>query len=222
MTSFARVSFPIALLSALCACSQSSSSPSATKQLSPTALAHLLREPGGLAACAQLVGTCSYTHTPYPIVRPDLKALASLSSVIVLGTLSKKVSELSPDGDDIWTTWTVAPWRVFKGLVPAGGLKFEASGGFITFANGTSAEVITTEWARLQPDKPFLMFLRKHPDGVYTVMNGADGLVSASDAAHLESLASFEDGPHPVVDEVKGLSLATMSAKLKALLAESK
>lgn len=194
-----------------------------SNKLSPPRLRDLLRSPGGLAKCAELVGNCIIEKEQNLFARVNLRTLTEYSSLIVTGAIENQRSELDNEWNTISTRYTVRPENIIKGAA-SGNITLTVQGGRYEFSNGTAAEIATTEWKQLKIGQRYTFFLKQNPANEYIPTNGVEALfrLSTKDGT-AEVLASRETGtgPHPIIEEVKGLAPGALTAKVQTILSRS-
>lgn len=112
------------------------------------------------------------------IVYADLSALAKSSAAVVIGTPKENISTLSPDGKSITLEYTVNLEYGYKGTLQAGKIiRVSLPGGKVMFEDGTTAEIRTPWFKKMQNGTTYLLFLNEAPGGGSFVTTGeAQGL----------------------------------------------
>lgn len=140
--------------------------------------------------------------------------------MIFIGALEKQYSELDEQSNIITTLYTVRVEKLLKGSA-TGNIVFRTLGGRHEFVNGTTAELATTEWKQLKIGQKYALFLKLNPINEYIPTNGIEALfrLSTKDGA-MDALVAHErgTGPHPIIEEVKGLAPSALTAKVQTIL----
>jgi hypothetical protein len=114
----------------------------------------------------------------------DIESLTKNSADVVVGVASSNASEVSPDGQLIVTDYRVNMTNVLKGKVNSGSdITVHLPGGRVEFEDGTSAEVITPNFERMENDKKYVLFLGKEQgdNNRYILTGGSQGLFEVTD-----------------------------------------
>ena len=134
---------------------------------------------GGLREAARIKGNYVSTHIVESPVYSGLEALASHSSLIIVGTPSRNVCHLPPNGIRLTTDYDVEVQDVIKGDLKQGDtVTVSLPGGRVEFEDGTSAEIRAPEFRKMENHKTYLLFLfeQKGRPGTYKVVGGPQGL----------------------------------------------
>ncbi len=190
------------------------------RQLSPITIRNLLREPGGLEACAKLAGHFVVNRNRHLFARATLGTLTDASSLILIGRVSDSKASLIEEGDSILTTYTIVPEAILKGSA-TGNIVVSALGGTITFPDGTSAQILTPETQATKVGSRYCFFLKAGNDGEKEFTNGEESIFALMGTnGVVQSAASQSSGPHPVVDEIKGMAPIAFITRVQALVAQ--
>ncbi|MDX6696295.1 MAG: hypothetical protein QOF02_3898 [Blastocatellia bacterium] len=108
----------------------------------------------------------------------DLKELSDNSSAIIIGLPQENVSQLTPDGKSLNLNYKVLVEYVYKGKVKKGDIiNVSLPGGKIVFDDGTSAEVQTPWFRKMQGGHAYALFLTPSlTAGTYNTTGEAQGL----------------------------------------------
>lgn len=112
------------------------------------------------------------------MVYNDLDELAKNSAAVIIGTPKENISTLSSDGKSISLNYTVNVEYVYKGaLQPGRTIIISLPGGKVMFEDGTTAEIRTPWFKKMQNETAYLLFLNDAPNGESFVTTGeAQGL----------------------------------------------
>jgi len=193
-------------------------SPATEKELSPITIRNLLRQPGGLESCAKLVGHFVIRDKRPLLSRSSLTTLTDTSPLILIGRVADSKASLIEDGDSILTTYTIVPEMALKGIAN-GNLMVRVRGGTITFAEGTSAQIITQETEEIRVGGRYCLFLKNGQNTDKVLTNGEESVFGLTDSA-TRSAATQSLGSHPIVDETRSMSPAQLIAKVQAIVSQ--
>jgi hypothetical protein len=91
----------------------------------------------------------------------DLAELNANSSAVIIGTPLDNIMNLTPDGTSVTIDYKVRVEYVYKGGVREGGLvTVSLPGGMVRFADGSSAEVRTPWFKKMQHGTAYALFLK--------------------------------------------------------------
>jgi hypothetical protein len=109
---------------------------------------------------------------------PGLDQLVGNSAAVVIGIAQQNVCRLSPDGEHISIDYQVKVEYVYKGTVRQGNtITVSLPGGMVHFADGTSAEVRTPWFKKMQQGATYLLFLNQAAaDQPFVTTGAAQGL----------------------------------------------
>jgi hypothetical protein len=127
---------------------------------------------GGYREAARIKGHYVGTFDPYwDWFRADLESLTKHSAAVLVGTPKSSHVQLSPGGDLITTEYEVSVREVLKGaFAPGDSVKVSLPGGRVEFEDGTSAELNTPDFERMDNNRSYLLFLTMNT-------NGSDALI---------------------------------------------
>lgn len=197
------------------------SAQSAGQKISPQKLTQLLREPNGWENAARLAGHISVDGELRSINTFDMKSAIARSELVAVGTVTTKKSEIFDDESEIFTNYTMHVNTLLKGTVNASGnVAFSIVGGYVCFANGTSAEITTMAWRYIEVGKPYLAFLYKSSpsEDTFSITGGVEGLGRlTSPAGGFELAADLDKGrPHAISDRPKSMTLSDLANMIKS------
>lgn len=104
-----------------------------------------------------------------------LKDLTKAADVVIIGTVKSNVSKLSADERKITINYRLIADKVYKGNLNEGD-EFTVSlpGGKVAFTDGSTAEINTPWFKKMQNDKTYLLFLKQGEP--FTTIGGPRGL----------------------------------------------
>lgn len=141
---------------------------------------------GGLREGARIKGHYVATDLVNGWLMYDLESLANSSVAIIIGTPSSASSRLTASGDGIITEYKISVDQVFKGNLTGKELSLITPGGKVTFEDGTSAEIRTTDLGPIKEHRRYIFFLRASDDTpeAFGLTGGGQGLfeLSSSDS----------------------------------------
>jgi hypothetical protein len=126
-------------------------------------------------------------HPNRTLVCADLSELARNSSVVIIGTAADNISALSPDGKSITLDYKVNVEYVYKGALKKGQtVTVSLPGGKVMFEDGSTAEVRTPWFKKMQNGTTYLLFLSDAP--------GGRSFFTTGEAQGLFEIPTTEDG----------------------------
>ena len=107
----------------------------------------------------------------------DLEQLAGHSGSVLIGTAQKNVCRLSPDGKSSTINYDVKIEYVMKGNLKSDShITVKLPGGSVAFPDGSSAEVRTPWFRKMQEGATYLLFLTDVGSGTYLTTGQAQGV----------------------------------------------
>lgn len=149
------------------------------REPSPGQIKAALRR-GGIREAAKLKKHYEDTFDPnWDWAQLDIEGLTKNSLAVVTGVPMTSSTQLSADGQLIVTNYTFAVQEVLKGDIrPASSIKVSLPGGIIEFGDGTSAELKTPGFDKMENGRTYLLFLSEDApnSGVLVLTAGPQGL----------------------------------------------
>ena len=106
-----------------------------------------------------------------------LSGLAGDSTAVIIGTPQTNMSRLTPDGMNITLDYRVKVEYVYKGALREGDLvTVSLPGGMVKFDDGSTAEVRTPGFRKMQDGKTYALFLTPKGGGAFVPTGGAQGV----------------------------------------------
>lgn len=171
---------------------------------------------GGLRAVAKRYGHYVTSSPQTSWAQYKLEALVQSSDLIVEAIPTLKSTYLAPNGEQIFSRFSLLPRRVLKANdISTENLIIEVIGGKVTFEDGTSAEVAAELPKDLANGGSFLFFLKKSESGLIPI-GDYQGVISmnwehSTVAPHAQDWA-------PVSEDIKGLSPQDLLEKVDRLV----
>ena len=107
----------------------------------------------------------------------DLSGLAGDSTAVIIGTPQTNISQLTPDGMSITLDYRVKVEYVYKGALREGDfVTVSLPGGMVKFEDGSTAEVRTSGFRKMQDGKTYALFLTPKGRGAFVPTGGAQGV----------------------------------------------
>ena len=135
---------------------------------------------GGYREAARLKGHYIGTADPtWDWANFNLEELTKTSAAVIVGVPQTSIVQLSPTGDQITTNYKVKVESVIKGNLAASNVvEVSMLGGRVEFEDGTSAEVQTPDFERMQNGKRYILFLYANRNGseIFLLTGGPQGL----------------------------------------------
>jgi hypothetical protein len=107
----------------------------------------------------------------------NLSALVGDSSAVLIGTPQTNISRLTADGTNITLDYTVKVEYVYKGsLRESDIITVSLPGGMVKFEDGSSAEVRTPGFRKMQDGKTYALFLAGKANNSFVPVGGPQGI----------------------------------------------
>lgn len=135
-------------------------------------------------AGAKLVGYKLWNVAPTYM---DIDEVTRRSSAVVVGTVTHNMSRLSGDEREMFIDSTVSVNQVLKGnLKPGDSVTVSIPGGALDFADGTSVEVRTPWFKKMQKGQNYILFLTPG-GGTFATVGGPQGVFTLPSNGLVES-----------------------------------
>ena len=103
----------------------------------------------------------------------DLARLADSSSAVIIGIPQRNVTNLTPDGRSVTIDYEVRVEHSFRGSLRQGSaITVSLPGGMVAFEDGSTAEIRTPWFRKMQEGKAYALFLRPRGWGNSFVTTG--------------------------------------------------
>ena len=171
---------------------------------------------GGLKEAATLKRHYIATEDPnWDWANFNLEQLTKTSVAVIVGVPQTSVVQLSPTGDKITTNYRVKVENVIKGrLVASNIVEVSMLGGRMEFEDGTSAEIQTPGFERMQNGKRYILFLYANRNGseILLITGGPQGLFELGSDAKVKPHARRTDH---VVKEIEHKNIDSLLEELR-------
>jgi hypothetical protein len=171
---------------------------------------------GGLKEAAKLKRHYIGTEDPnWDWANFNLEQLTKTSAAVIVGVPQTSVVQLSPTGDKITTNYKVKVEKVIKGhLVASNIVEVSMLGGRVEFEEGTSAEIQTPGFKRMQNGKRYILFLYANRNGseIFLLTGGPQGLFELARDGKIKPHARPTDH---VAKEIEHKSLESLLTELR-------
>jgi len=129
--------------------------------------------------------TGRYVKSEDPSTAPRYQSLGqigNLSSVVIVGDAQTNACRLSADGKSISINYEVEVREALKGNYKAGDvITVSLPGGRVSFEDGTTAEVRTSWFKKMENGKSYVLFLSAGTQGGFVATGGAQGVYGLSE-----------------------------------------
>jgi len=171
---------------------------------------------GGLKEAAKLKRHYIATEDPnWDWANFNLEQLTKTSVAVIVGVPQTSVVQLSPTGDKITTNYKVEVENVIKGhLVASDIVEVSMLGGRMEFEDGTSAEIQTPGFERMQNGKRYILFLYANRNGseIFLLTGGPQGLFELGSDAKVKPHARPTDH---VVKEIEHKNIDSVLREIR-------
>ena len=107
----------------------------------------------------------------------SLAALVVDSAAVLIGTPQTNISKLTPDGTNITLDYQVKVEYVYKGnLRESDIVTISLPGGMVKFEDGSTAEVRTPGFRKMQDGKTYALFLATKANNAFVPIGGPQGI----------------------------------------------
>ena len=107
----------------------------------------------------------------------SLSALVGESATVLIGTPQTNISKLTADGTNITLDYQVKVEYVYKGNLREGDIvTISLPGGMVKFEDGTTAEVRTPGFRKMQDGKTYALFLATKAKNAFVPVGGPQGI----------------------------------------------
>lgn len=216
---------PIVILTVLCVLtliftnaftSVTQSHPQKSREKSePKKLVEAIRR-GGYREAAKLKGHYVGTADPnWDWANFNFEELTKRSAAVIVGVAQTSIAQLSPTGDQITTNYTVKVENVIKGNLAASNIvEVSMLGGRVEFEDGTSAEIQTPDFERMQNGKRYILFLYANRNGseIFLLTGGPQGLFELASDGKVKPHARPTD---QVAKEIEYKSIDSLLGELR-------
>lgn len=135
--------------------------------------------------------TGRYVRTEEPASAPQYQGMenvSNLSSAVIIGTAQSNACRLSADGKKITIDYKVKVQDVLKGNLKTGEIvTVSLPGGRISFEDGTTAEVRTPWFKKMENGKTYVLFLTGGDQGVFVTTGGPQGVYGMSEGEEIKT-----------------------------------
>lgn len=171
---------------------------------------------GGYREAARLKGHYVGTEDPtWDWANFNLEELTKTSAAVIVGVPQTNVAQLSPTGDALTTNYKVKVENVIKGnLAATNVVEVSMLGGRVEFEDGTSAEILTPNFERMQNGKRYILFLYPNRNGseIFLLTGGPQGLFELASDGKVKAHARHTDH---VAKEIEYKSIDSLLAELR-------
>lgn len=118
------------------------------------------------------------TESPVPPGRyANLSALVSESTAVIIGTPQTNISRLTADGTNITLDYQVKVEYVYKGILRENDIvTISLPGGMVKFEDGSTAEVRTPGFRKMQDGRTYALFLAPKNNKAFVPTGGPQGI----------------------------------------------
>jgi hypothetical protein len=126
-----------------------------------------------------------FVRTEEPSALPpsqSVEEISHLSSAVIIGTTESNACRLSADGKQITIDYQVKVQEVLKGGIAQGQtITVSLPGGRVSFDDGTTAEIKTPWFRKMENGKTYILFLSDGEKGVFVTTGGPQGVYGTSE-----------------------------------------
>lgn len=171
---------------------------------------------GGYREAARLRGHYVGTADPnWDWANFNLEELTKTSAAVIVGVPQTSIAQLSPTGDQITTNYKVKVENVLKGNLAANNIvEVSMLGGRVEFEDGTSAEIQTPDFERMQNGRRYILFLYANRNGseIFLLTGGPQGLFELATDGKVKAYARPTDH---VAKEIEYKSMNSLLEELR-------
>lgn len=146
----------------------------------------------------------------------SLSQLVSESSAVIIGTPESNISKLTADGTSITLDYQVQVEYVYKGTLRENDVvTINLPGGMVKFDDGSTAEVRTPGFRKMQDGKTYALFLAAKDNNVFVPTGGPQGIFEIPTTTVTRSIKSHTLVPNDPMLKYNGINVKDFFKELR-------
>lgn len=157
------------------------------------------------------------TETPVAPGRyANLSRLVGESTAVLIGTPQTNISKLTTDGTSITLDYKVKVEYVYKGnLRESDVVTISLPGGMVTFEDGSTAEVRTPGFRKMQDGKTYALFLATKDNKAFVPVGGPQGIFEIPTTSVTRAVKSHTLVPNDPMLKYNGMNVKDFFKELR-------
>jgi len=152
----------------------------------------------------------------------SLSALVGESATVLIGTPQTNISKLTADGTNITLDYQVKVEYVYKGNVREGDIvTISLPGGMVKFEDGSTAEVRTPGFRKMQDGKTYALFLAKKANNGFVPIGGPQGIFEIPTTNVTRAVKSHALVPNDPMLKYNGMNVKDFFKELRRALKDN-
>ena len=146
----------------------------------------------------------------------NLSALVGDSNAVIIGTPQTNKSKLTADGTNITLDYQVKVEYVYKGnLRENDTVSISLPGGMVKFEDGSTAEVRTQGFRKMQNGKTYALFLTMKDNSAFVPLGGPQGIFEIPTTSVTREVKSHTMVPNDPMSKYNGMNVKDFFKELR-------
>lgn len=152
----------------------------------------------------------------------ELSALVGESTAVLIGTPQTNISRLTADGTSITLDYQVKVEYVYKGnLRESDIVTISLPGGMVTFEDGSTAEVRTPGFRKMQDGKTYALFLAAKGANAFVPLGGPQGIFEIPTTSVTRAVKSHTLIPSDPMVKYNGMNVKDFFKELRGAVKDN-
>ena len=153
---------------------------------------------------------------PGPGRYASLSALVGESAAVLIGTPQTNISKLTADGTNITLDYRVKVEYVYKGNLREGDIvTISLPGGMVKFEDGSTAEVRTPGFRKMQDGKTYALFLATKANNAFVPVGGPQGIFEIPTTSVTRAVKAHAMVPNDPMFKYNGMNVKEFFKELR-------
>lgn len=152
----------------------------------------------------------------------NLSALVGQSTAVLIGTPQTNISKLTADGTSITLDYKVKVEYVYKGNLREGDtVTISLPGGMVKFEDGSTAEVRTPGFKKMQDGKTYALFLATNANNAFVPIGGPQGIFEIPTTNVTRAVKSHTLVPNDPMLKYNGMNVKDFFKELRGAVKDN-
>jgi hypothetical protein len=152
----------------------------------------------------------------------NLSALVGESTAVLIGTPQTNISKLTADGTSITLDYQVKVEYVYKGNLREGDIvTISLPGGMVKFEDGSTAEVRTPGFKKMQDGKTYALFLATKANNAFVPIGGPQGIFEIPTSSVTRAVKSHTLIPNDPMLKYNGMNVKDFFKELRGAVKDN-
>lgn len=152
----------------------------------------------------------------------NLSSLVGESTAVLIGTPQTNISRLTADGTSITLDYQVKVEYVYKGKVRENDIiTISLPGGMVTFEDGSTAEVRTPGFRKMQDGKTYALFVVVKDNSVFVPLGGPQGIFEIPTTSATRAVKSHTLVPNDPMAKYNGMNVKDFFKELRGTVKDN-